>query len=168
MAIDRVAFQRELWRRLQDATGKTVEASLLSVSIGQERWVIPLELTEQVLPMQPMQAVPRTVSWFCGLIHVRGSVHGVVDLGQARGHGRTPRDNNCRIVMLANRGDVAVGLLISRSHGLRRALSLDEVAGNVGERRWVKRELQDESGIRWQELDVIQLLNDPVFNNIAA
>lgn len=168
MAIDRVAFQRELWQRLQDAANNVVKPGLLGVAIGAERWVIALEQAEQVLPLPRVHPVPRSVTWFRGVVHVRGNIYGIVDLAHAR-HGKpTAHDGDTCIILLANRIDMPVGLLVSRTLGLQNSDNLKPVETIHGDPRWVRRGLVDEAGLNWHELDVEALMGDPAFNNIAA
>jgi twitching motility protein PilI len=155
-------YQRELAERLRQADS-TRSASKLGVQVGSESWLIDLVEAGEVIPVPPITGVPLTRSWFRGVANVRGNLYSVVDFAAFVGVGNIEITDRARLVLLGDRLRSAAALLVDRSLGLRNPAQL-RMRPAAGERAgWVRAEYDDESGGRWRELDVRQLVQHEQF-----
>ena len=156
-------YQRELAERLRHADS-TRSASKLGVQIGSETWLIDLVEAGEVIPVPPITGVPLTRPWFRGVANVRGNLYSVVDFAAFVGTGSVEITERARLVLLGERLRSAAALLVDRSLGLRNPAQLQArpLAEQPG---WVRAEYNDESGGRWREIDVRQLVQHEQFLN---
>ena len=84
-------FQESLSRRLASAGAHDALRSRLVVESGSHLWLLNLPDAGEVMPVPWLTRVPMTRRWYNGLVNVRGTLHGMVDLADFCGLGVTPR-----------------------------------------------------------------------------
>ena len=156
-------YQRELAERLRHADS-TRSASKLGVQVGSETWLIDLVEAGEVIPVPPITSVPLTRPWFRGVANVRGNLYSVVDFAAFVGTGSVEITERARLVLLGERLRSAAALLVDRSLGLRNPAQL-QARAMAEQPGWVRAEYNDESGSRWREIDVRQLVQHEQFLN---
>ena len=159
-------YQRELAERLRQADSAR-SASKLGVQVGSQSWLIDLAEVGEVMPVPPVTEVPLTRPWFRGVANVRGNLYSVVDFAEFLGAGASVSGEHARLVLLGERFRISAGLLVDRSLGLRNPTQLRAREAASGRKSWLRGELEDESGGRWNELDVAALVRDAEFLSVA-
>jgi twitching motility protein PilI len=159
-------YQRELAERLRQADSARM-ASKLGVQVGEQNWLIDLAEAGEVLPVPPITGVPLTRPWFRGVANVRGNLYSVVDFAEFLGTGVSGGGDQARLVLLNERWHAAAALLVDRLLGLRNPAQLRAREAAPGRKAWLRGEYQDESGFRWRELDVPELVRDAEFLSVA-
>ncbi|MCK9522368.1 MAG: chemotaxis protein CheW [Proteobacteria bacterium] len=96
----------------------------LCFTLGREEFGIDLHLVKQIVSPPPITFVPRTRSYFLGVISVRGSVVTLIDLRQLLGLDPAVRDKASRILLL-NIDREPVGLMVDRVTQVRRVAPND-------------------------------------------
>lgn len=156
-------FQQGLIDRLQ-ATGSLDErVSTMGVQVAGRNWLVDMSDVAEVLPVPKLTLVPFTKPWFCGVANVRGNLFGVVDLAAYEHSGKTPTDENNRILLIASRYAFNAALLVDRVLGLRDARAWKQVEGFDGQQ-----EYHDEQGASWRKLDVSGLIKQVEFLQIGS
>ena len=155
-------FQQGLIDRLQVADASEARVSTLGVQIAGRNWLVAMGDIAEVLPLPPTAAVPFTKPWYRGLVNVRGSLYGVIDMA-AYGHvGVANGDIHNRILLLAARHAVNAALLVDSVLGLR-----DPRMWRHSERLDKEIEYYDENGVSWSKLDVHGLVEQAEFMQIG-
>lgn len=86
--------------------------------IGDLRLVAPLAEVREILRPPPLTRVPGAKPWVKGIANVRGNLLPVVDLSDFLALPAAPWGRRSR-VLVAQRGDLTVGLVVSEVAGLR-------------------------------------------------
>jgi twitching motility protein PilI len=155
-------FQENLVKRLAEArTGD--RRTLLGIEAGEERWLVELTDTGEVLPVPPISHVPLTRSWFRGVANVRGTLYGVVDFANFHDLPKLPTIGRARLLLIHPRHGVNSALLCSRTSGLHSPEEFEEIVDTEDPRPWVAGRARDFHGTEWQRLDVAALIRNPVF-----
>lgn len=104
------------------AGGEVAAAEWVGIAfrLGEERFLVQRGQVREVmmLPSQ-MAAVPGTRSWIAGLANLRGQLLPVIDLREFLGAGNTKHGRSAR-VLVAENGDLLVGILVDEVFGFRR------------------------------------------------
>src|SRR5262245_1063780 len=79
---------------------------------------LPAECVQGVERITEFSAVPNTVSWVLGIIHLRGSILSVVDLRTFFGLSTQPLTARSRLLVVTQR-DMTVGLLVDGVNAMR-------------------------------------------------
>lgn len=154
-------FQQGLLDRMQVQAGEGNQAATLGIMIGQDSWLVDMADISEVLSLPDLTSVPLTKHWYCGVANVRGNIYSITDLGAFMDHGQTVRDAQSRVLLVGQKFNFNAGLLVSKVLGLR----------NTND--WQRNEdedgifYRDNSGKRWQKLDIGQLLQKPEFIQIG-
>ncbi len=169
-------LQQRLAERLQMVRQQAPARNWLAVDIGGYGFLLPLDQAGEIFPLTPIQGVPHSQSWFVGVANLRGQLHGVIELPgfmglprkSARGVGESGARDAGRIVAFNASLQVNAALLIDRLLGLRNAGTLTERPEAVGTHKphFVGREMADEQGRTWYELDLAALVADEAFLKI--
>jgi twitching motility protein PilI len=156
------AYQEQLLEKMQAAkNGAGVNLAQLGLGIGAARYLIDLGEAGEIVAPPPVTAVPLTQSWYLGLANVRGSLLGVIDLGQyfgledaasAPAPGATPR-----LVVFAPKLGFNCALLASQVYGLRQAANMEREGDT----------LRDADGNAWTPLSLAALVQEPRFLHVA-
>ena len=160
-------YQRELAERLRLADSAR-SASKLGVQVGEQNWLIDLAEAGEVMAVPAITPVPLTRAWFRGVANVRGNLYSVVDFAEFLGTGVSGTGEHARLVLLGERFRSAAGLLVDRSLGLRNPKELRARESAGAAKSWLRGEYEDESGMRWSELDVGALVRDAEFLTVAG
>ena len=155
-------YQRDLAARLRAADASAM-ASKLGVQVGSEGWLVDLADAGEVLPMPPLRALPLTKPWFRGVTNVRGNLYSVVDFSAFIGGPAASLGDQTRLLLLSERFRTGAALLVDRSLGLRNPGQLKAAEMVGGHPAWLRGEFTDDSGARWKELDVPELVQDADF-----
>lgn len=166
-------LQTRLAARLQAARaeGATV-SSWLAVESAGSQFLLPLEQAGEIFPWSGVQSVPYTRLWFLGVANLRGVLVGVVDLAGLLGTKRMRSEQTLSESSLLSLGavlEVNAALLVDKLAGLRSAdafVSSEPAADDAP--RYFGSIYLDAQGMRWQELNLLVLSQDPAFLSISA
>lgn len=146
----------------------------LALETGGGRYLVPLAQAGEVFPGMAPQPVAYTRPWFLGVVNLRGSVCGVVDLA-----------HYLAVDALGVRSDTPVAdahlLTFNAAIGLQCALRIDRLAGLRGRDDFAHaapaldgappyfgRIHTDAAGLPWQEIQLRVLAQTPSFVAIDA
>ncbi len=160
-------FQENLARRLASAKAQDTLRSRLAFESGGRLWLLRLPDAGEVMPVPWLCKVPLTQSWYNGLVNVRGSLHGMVDLADFCGYGVTPRTSESAYLLCGQRHGLNVGLLVRKVVGLRNAQEFNPVNGVRSDKPWISAIVVDHDDREYREINMAALIRDPVFMNIG-
>ena len=173
-------LQARLAERLKLAQSAVASAAWLAVSAGGENYLLPLRQSGEILPIPQWQVVPHTKPWFLGVIALRGSLFGAVDLAQFIQHalGAAQDVTNSRAVL---RDDAASIVTINPAIECGGALQVGRVSGLRSEEAFTSsspapegappffgNRFLDALGESWQEINLQALFQSPQFLNISV
>lgn len=173
-------LQARLADRLHVAQSSDAPMSWLAVTAGAGNYLLPLRQSGEILPITQLHPVPRTQPWFVGVVNIRGSLFGTVDLGhfiaksmpspvQSPSRGFPTEDENSTVVTLNPLLEVNCALQVSGLTGLRANESFRSAMPARDEApAYFRQQFQDEEGKLWQEIDLQILSRSPQFLNISA
>ncbi len=161
-------FQENLARRLANASAQDTLRSRLAFESGNLLWLLRLPDAGEVMPVPWLCRVPLTQRWYNGLVNVRGTLFGMVDLADFCGHGVTPRTSASAFLSCGQRYGLHVGLVVRKVVGLRNADEFKPVANANADKIWISGVVRDHEGREYRELNVASLVRDPVFLDIGA
>jgi twitching motility protein PilI len=161
-------FQENLARRLSHASARETLLSRLAFESGGLLWLLQLPDAGEVIAVPWLCKVPLTQRWYNGLVNVRGSLHGVVDLADFCGYGVTPRASGSALLLCGQRYGLNVGLLVRKVVGLRNAQDFSLVREAIPDRSWIAAIMRDHEGREYREINMAKLMRDPAFLDIAA
>ena len=163
------AFQEELVERMQAARAQTeVRDNRLGVLIGQQRWLLDLQETGEVVPLAPITKVPLTHDWYLGLLNVRGNLVGIIDFARYQGLAPTEPGPTNRIVTFAPSLGVNCGLLVSRVLGLRNLTEmLAQPSSPEQSDTWMRNSYRDSESQEWHGLSLSAVAQEPRFMQIG-
>ncbi len=156
-------YQAMLARKLLDARAQPAVERYLGLQVGECWWLLALADAGEVLELRTPSPVPMTQSWYLGLVNVRGSLLGIVDLLQFTRGTATPTSSMSKIVALAGQAEQACGIVVSRILGLKNPAGMQAQAEDSSQGAWQARAWRDEEGREWRVLDVKSLLGEPRF-----
>jgi len=160
-------YQRELAARLKGAGSGRV-ATKLGLQAGAESWLVDLADAGEVIPVPPITPVPLTRPWFRGVANIRGKLYSVVDFPAFLGGAAVALGEQARLLLLSERFRMGGALLVDRSLGLRNPEQLQRRETRAAPSPWVKAEYGDPQGVRWKELNVLELIRHPEFLEVGA
>jgi len=151
-------YQTQLLARMQAArSGTGARVNQLGVAIGDERYLLDLTASGEIVSLVPVTAVPLTQAWYLGLANIRGSLVGVVDLARYLGLGETPVGPEARFVTFAPGLGMNCAVQVTKVFGLRHAGDMTQ----DGTR------LRDGDGHAWTALDLAALVRDERFLQVG-
>ncbi|RYZ11908.1 MAG: chemotaxis protein CheW [Comamonadaceae bacterium] len=171
------AFQARLAGRLQAARTTAATASWLAVEAGEAKYLFPLGHAGEIFPWTPPQPVPYTAPWFMGVANLRGGVFGVIALaGFVTGQPAAPAPQpgepghaQARLVALNELLEVNCALQIDRLIGLRGIEAFRSSRPPAPDAApWLGHAYTDALGVRWQEINLQALSQQPQFLSIGA
>ncbi|MCZ7565838.1 MAG: chemotaxis protein CheW [Burkholderiales bacterium] len=109
------------------------------------------------MPVPPIAPVPLTRPWYRGLTNIRGNLYGVVDLAAFQGGAETAVTPDSRLVLVAERFNMASALLVSRMLGLRNIQALEREEAQTA-CAWERGRYRDGEGRVWHELGMTELV----------
>lgn len=167
-------LQARLASRLQAAKAEGMSVAWLAVQAGGRKYLFPLGQSGEIVPLTHVQVVPYALTWFRGVVNIRGGLFGVVDLAAfIDADGGVPRlmpaATDPSVVTLNGVLEVNSALQVDVLSGLRGADAFthshppEETApayfGNV---------FIDSAGEEWQEINLRTLSQTPQFLSISA
>jgi twitching motility protein PilI len=154
-------FQQSLSDRIQAKDRAGNQVSTLGVQIAEQNWLVDMEDISEVLPVPQMTRVPLTKPWFRGVANVRGNLYCVADMATFQHKGETVADTSNRVLLISERHGFNAALLVNRVFGLRDARTWEQSnsAGQI--------EYRDKQGGQWRKLDVVGLLDQAEFLQVA-
>ncbi len=161
-------FQASVVAKLQSlASSDTASPSRLGVQIGSQFWLVNLSEISEALPIPKLTPVPLAQPWFRGVANFRGNLYGIVDFSHFLGGVPTQFGVDCRLLLVHQKFSVNCGIVVSRMLGLRNPENMRraEIEGEAPP--WVAAEYHDETGQRWQELNMRVLTGHARFLNVC-
>ena len=155
-------FQQGLLDRMEVQVQKGNQVATLGILIGKENWLVDMADISEVLAVPKLTTVPLTKSWYSGVANVRGNIYSITDLGAYMEYGQTALNVQSRVLLIGQKFNINSGLLVSKVLGLRNASE------------WLSSEknglltFQDGTGLKWNKLDIKQLLQQPEFIQIGV
>lgn len=145
-------------------------ATLLGILAGQERWLLRLSDSGEILQLPELTPVPLTRPCFCGIANIRGKLYSVTDFSAFLGGEATPRNASTRLLLIGSRYGSNAAILVSRMLGLKHekdfsALQRQPVTTLP---HWGAHILMDRGGQQWRRLVVPELLADSDFMNVGV
>jgi twitching motility protein PilI len=170
-------LQARLAERLQGARSESQQAGWLALECGGVSLLVKLASAGEIFPVGTLLPVPHTQPWFLGVANLRGGLHGVVDFAAFLGL-RPPLQREAlrepaRLLALNATLGAHCALLVDRLAGLRGSHQLapddDPGEGVPGPRPHFAGALwRDETGRRWQEIDLAAVARHEQFLGIAG
>lgn len=161
-------FQRQLVERTQRARSDNHSSSLrLAVQAGDQRLLLDVAHTVEVMPCEGVTRVPHTCAWFLGLINCRGQLTGVIDFPGFLGHPVMPWQDTDRLLVLSDTFDTPCALRVTRVPSLVSLSGFSDVSKPDGEPAWVSGIYTDRDAQSWRLLNVSLLMNDPAFLGVV-
>lgn len=161
-------FQLSVAERLRTASSRAALASKLGFQVGQDHWFVALHQVSEVVPVPPMQAVPRTHSWFRGVANVRGNLYGMVDFSAFQGGEPIAPGAERRAILVSERLLGGAGLLVSRMLGLRNPAQFAPAPRPAGAPPWLGAAYTDAGATTWLELDLTALAREQRFLEVGG
>lgn len=167
-------LQARLATRLQAARSEGIVVSWLAVQAGAARYLFPLTQSGQIFPLSNVQPVPYSRSWFMGVVNLRGSLFGVVDLASFLNNGSAPTrseqvSSQASVVTFNASLDLNCALMVDSLAGLRKPEAFAETTpAPSGSPDYFGSRLIDFNGLPWQEINLQALSQVPEFLNISA
>ena len=156
----------------QDLQPAQPTAKWLACISPQNRYLFTLDHTGEIIRGANVTKVPFTQPWFCGLISLRGKLHGVIDLPEflaisrgaiaeeASGLRRQVDEHNVCILTLGASLGMLCGLVVGKLEGLRNAEDFDHAPGSATHcGPLINGIYRDRSGSQWLEVNLADLVN---------
>ena len=169
-------LQTRLATRLQAAQSEGMTVAWLAVRAGGSNYLLPLGQSGEIFPLESLQAVPYSKDWFKGVLNVRGSLLGVVDLALFLGKesGDKPQSgagaaSEASVVTLNELLEVNCALQVQSLAGLRGSeafVSSEPAVPDAPE--YFGNRFVDVEGESWQEINLRSLAQSSRFLNISA
>jgi twitching motility protein PilI len=168
-------LQVRLAKRLQAAQTEGMSVAWLAVKAGGHNYLLPLGQAGEIVVLSAVQPVPYAKAWFKGVLNIRGSLFGVVDLA-----GFLVASGAAVSIPGASPTQASVVTLNAQME-VNCALQLDSLAGLRGSEAFVSKAavaadapayygscLVDSEGQRWQEINLSALAQSAAFLSIGA
>lgn len=162
-------FQRQLVVRTQHARADNNSPSLrLAVQAGDQRLLLDVAHTFEVIPCEGVTPVPHTCAWFLGLINCRGKLTGVIDFPGFMGYPVMPLQDSDRLLVLSDALAAPCALRVTRVPSLVSLSGFSDGSKPDAEPAWVSGVYIDRDAQPWRLLDLSLLTNDPAFLTVVA
>lgn len=161
-------FQHQLVERTQRARAdKQLVQKRLAVRAGQQRLLLEVACTSEVIVWEGVTRVPHTRAAFLGLINCRGRLTGVIDFAAFLGEPDRSTQDTDRLLVLSDTLDMPCALRVTQVVGLVSLAGFTASPPPASEPVWVTSVLTDPDSQRWRLLDLSALVHDPAFIQIA-
>jgi chemotaxis signal transduction protein len=144
--ILRARAERLARQTAKDGRGDVVER-LLVVSVGAQRFGLPMGALREVAPTPPIQPLPRLAQAVLGLAQLRGELFVVIDLGAATD---APASDGATLVLCTTQRG-SVGLRVDAIHEVRDLYAKDRAQGT--------RTTDGDGPIAWVTQDLVGVLD---------
>lgn len=152
--------------------------SWLAVKAGGLNYLLPLGQSGEIVALSPAQPVPYSKPWFKGVLPIRGSLMGVVDLAgfvaatgavAARPAATAPFPGEASVVTLNAALEVNCGLQVDSLAGLRGSDAFRAGTPAAADApAYFGTCFVDGEGNSWQEINLQALARFPAFLSIGA
>lgn len=158
-------FQQGVLAKLQAVAARegAPPTSKLGLQVGQFFWLVNLADIAEVVPPPVMAHVPLSQNWFVGVANVRGNLYSVADFSLFCGKEAVTTGPDRRLVLAHAKFKVNAALLVTRLLGLKHEEDLTPIALSSNAPSWVSAEYADKDGVHWQELSMLELVNNQDF-----
>ncbi len=140
----------------------------LAVQAGDQRFLLDIAHTAEVIPYEAVKRGPHTCAWFLGLINCRGRLTGVIDFSDFLGHLVRPAQDSDRLLVLSDALTVPCALRVSRVTGLVSLSGYSSQLKPTDEPDWVRSMYVDRESHPWRLLDLSLLMGDPTFLDVFS
>ncbi len=161
-------YQENLAARLNTARAADASETRLGMQVGADLWLMDLADVGEVIPVPELLAVPLTKHWFAGVANIRGNLFSIVDFPAFMGAPAVPRNDQARLLLIADRHRMRSALLINRVVGLRRADQFRIQDEGEPLAPWELSRQVDTDNRKWRTLDVDSLVRHPSFLQVEA
>jgi twitching motility protein PilI len=171
-------LQVRLAKRLQAAQSEGMSVDWLAVKAGGHNYLLPLGQSGEIVGLSPVQPVPYTKAWFKGVLNIRGSLFGVVDLAAFVAACGGPAVVPALAGVQSTQASVVT---LNSTLEVNCALQVDSLAGLRGSDAFVSRTpasldapdyfgncLVDAEGLHWQEIHLRALARSAAFLSIGT
>jgi twitching motility protein PilI len=161
-------YQVTLLERMQAArSGAGSTGRELGIQLGHQRCLLDLMQVGEIVPFQPVTAVPLAQDWFLGLANIRGNLTGIIDLARYMGEASTVPGPSSRLVTFATGLGFNCSLLVERVLGLRHLgeMAAQPIDGNAP--NWRSQQFHDRDNQEWTKLDLVQLVQEARFLQVG-
>ena len=159
-----------LAQRLQEArTQPHTTMQWLAVQVASRPYLLALQQAGEIFVWQEPLPLPYTQPWFWGVVNLRGTLTGVVDVVGLQGHIRRHPHKGMEpphLVALHDELEVNAALVVDRLLGLRSAQELQSTDVENAQ-PWVQTYI-DAEGQTWQALDLQRLSQAAPFLCVSA
>lgn len=143
--------------------------AVLGVTIGAERYLVPMEEVGEVIAIPKLAQVPLTQPWFAGLANVRGNLYGITDLSIYLGNKPVPYNVKSRILLVSTNDKIQGGFIVNNMLGIRSLSEFVAVALPKKEHmRGIIACYEDTEGRVWRKLSLLELARDEKFMQVAS
>lgn len=163
-----LAYQLTLTEQINhmaDQSATTIP--VLGVTLGEERWLVPMYDIGEVLPVPKITPVFLAQPWFLGLINVRGNLYGLCDLARYFGGVATQIGMRTRIFLISSRLCPNCAILAGNMHGIRNLSEFTQQLDCQDTRPFIKEIYCDRQGRIWRTLNLLALVRLKSFFEIA-
>jgi twitching motility protein PilI len=161
-------YQENLAARLNTAKAADASESKLGMMVDADLWLMDLADVGEVIPVPELLAVPLTKHWFAGVANIRGNLYSIVDFAAFMGGPAVPRNDQARLLLIAERHRIRSALLVNRVVGLRRADQFHIQDDGEPLAPWELSRHVDTDNRKWRALDVDSLIRHPGFLQVEA
>ena len=177
-------LQQRIASLLQQASSEeALTASWLGVRLGGRRLLLPLQQAGEIYAMTNIYPLPYTKPWFLGVAHLRSNVYSVIDLGAFLPPAATTAQRPATQPATVSSAERGKARLIALNEGLNMhiAFRVDALEGLHSRDAFARTQepppnaaphqgaiLIDAQGTAWQEVNLMALVQDAQFLDIAA
>lgn len=144
-------------------TNKTAQAiahsiPVLGVTIGENRWLIPMHDIKEILPVPTIIPVFLTQPWFLGIINAHGNIYGLCDLGRYLGKQPASINAKTRALLIAPRLGRGYAMLAENILGIRDLTEFSYQADQESKQSTIVSIYADRQNRLWQMLNLPVLM----------
>ena len=162
-------FQHQLAERTQLARLNNQSKSMrLAVHAGDQRLLLDVAHTAEVILAEGVARVPHTCTWFLGLINCRGKLTGVIDFPGFLGFPVMPWQDADRLLVLSDTLAVPCALRVTRVPSLVDLSGLSDRSRSDKDPAWVSAVYTDRDAQSWRLLDMLLLISDSTFVDVVT
>ncbi|MDH4478456.1 MAG: chemotaxis protein CheW [Rhodoferax sp.] len=173
-------LQARLAERLKLAHATGESAAWLAVTAGRGNYLLPLRQSGEIFSIPQWHVVPHTQPWFLGVMAIRGTLFGTVDLARFIAHAigagvdslddlQSLGDETPSVITINPAIEVGCALQVGRLSGLRSGQAfVSSRDATAGAPSFFGSQFVDAQGKTWQEINLQTLSQSPQFLNISA
>ncbi len=166
--MDTEQYQSQNTKKIEVVDDSGTSSAVLGISIGDDRYLIPMTEVSEVIPIPKLARVPMTQPWFLGLANVRGNLYGVTDLGVYLGGESIPFNLKSRILLVSLSNKMFGGFIVNSMSGIRNLSDFTPIKSAKKKlSKCIKAHYQDTEGRLWRQLSLFELIHDEKFLQIA-